>query len=413
MPDQRIQPGSASQARSARPKTLARPLSRAQGIRLIAQREVNTTVRSKAFIWSFIIVLVAVAVGILAQGFIGRFMESMVVAEGDTVVASTVDMSAIEEVAGESDVIFETADSPEAALDAVRSGDAQVALVSGPEAATMDGLFAADGSSLDTGAYAQLPYVLVGNESVPTSVDNLLTIAPGQGFLEAEGTQEFMMLFLLSTVFALIYFLAIMMFSQRIAQTVIEEKASRIVELLLSTVKPTTVLAGKIIGGTIIAVAEVAAIVIVAFVCFGISGQTGMLDLLGPAMFWFVALFIVGFILFASLYAALSATVSRPEDVASVTSPLSMLVMIPYFLIVFANQNEAVMTWLSYIPFSSPVAMPVRMFSAGTEWWEPWLALAILLVTVVGALWVAGRIYENSVLRTGPKVKLKDALKGS
>ncbi|KAB1642192.1 ABC transporter permease [Gulosibacter chungangensis] len=397
----------------ARPQTLARPLSRAQGIRLIAQREVSTTVRSKAFVWSFIIMLVVIAVGILAQGFIGRFMEAMVVAEDDTVVASTIDVSQIADASEDSGITFESAASAEAALDAVRDGQAQVALVSGPEAAALDGLFDAEGSALDTTDYGQLPFVLIGEEAVPNSVVNLLTIAPGQGFLEAGGSQEFMTLFLLSTVFALIYFLSIMMFSQRIAQTVIEEKASRIVELLLSTVKPTTVLAGKIIGGTVLAVGEVAAIVIVALACFAITGQTGMLDLLGPSMIWFVVLFIVGFILFASLYAALSATVSRPEDVASVTSPLSMLVMIPYFLIVFANQNEAVMTWLSYIPFSSPVALPVRMFSAGVAWWEPFLALAILLVTVVGALWVAGRIYENSVLRTGPKVKLKDALRGS
>lgn len=394
------------------PQTLARPLSRFQGIRLIAQREIATTVRSKAFVWSYIITLAVVAIAILAQGFIGNLMASMVLSDDDTVVAATVDTTNLEAATADSNIKFEPVASPEEAMKAVQDGDAQAALVTGMESSTLD-LFGADGSTLDTSAYSQLPYVLVGNETVPQELVSLLTVEPAQGFLEAQGSQDFMMLFLLSTAFALIYFMSIMMFSQRIAQTVIEEKASRIVELLLSTVKPTTVLSGKIIGGTIVAVLEVASIVIVALVCLAISGQSNLLDLLGPSLLWFVALFFVGFVLFASLYAALAATVSRPEDVASVTSPLSMLVMIPYFLIIFANQNEAVMTWLSYIPFSSPVAMPVRMFNGSVGWWEPIVALVILLVTVVGALWIAGRIYENSILRTGPKVKLMDALKGS
>lgn len=412
MPEQQQSQQPSQVQNQAVPRTLARPLSRAQGIRLIAGREVVTTVRSKAFIWSFVIVLALIAVAILAQGFIGRFMESMVLSDEETVVASTIEVGELAAAGEESGVTFEQVSSPEAAMDALRDGDAQAALVSGAESVGLE-LFAGDGSTLDTSTYAQLPYVLVGAENVPTTVTNLLTITPAQGYLEAEGAQEFMFLFLLSTAFALIYFMSIMMFSQRIAQTVIEEKASRIVELLLSTVKPTTVLAGKIIGGTILAVGEVASIVVVALVCFAVTGQTGILDLLGPSMLWFVVLFIAGFILFAALYAALAATVDRPEDVASATSPLTMLVMVPYLLIVFASQNPAVMTWLSYIPFSSPVAMPVRMFNTGVEWWEPVLALAILVATVVGALWVAGRIYENSILRTGTKVKLKDALKAS
>ncbi|MGO1544912.1 MAG: ABC transporter permease [Gulosibacter sp.] len=396
-----------------KPTTLARAVSRVEGIRLIAQREILTTVRSKAFIWSFIITLAVIALVILGQGFIGNVMSSMFEGdEEDTVVASTVDVAALDEAAAESNILFEPAASADEALEAVRSGDAEAALVTGAEATSLE-LYSNDGSALDTAGLAEQPYMLVGNESVPTALVDFLTITPAQGFLEAEGAVEFWLTFLMSTAFALLYFMSIMMFSQRIAQTVIEEKASRIVELLLSSVKPVTVLGGKIIGGTIMAFAQVAAIVIVALVCFAITGQSDMLSLLGPAMIWFAVLFLVGFVLFAALYAALASTVSRPEDVASATSPLSMLVMVPYFLVIFANQNDAVMTWLSYIPFSAPVAMPVRLFNSGAEWWEPFVALVILVVTVVVALWIAARIYENSILRTGAKVKLKDALKAS
>ncbi|SJM64317.1 ABC transporter permease [Gulosibacter sp. 10] len=391
-----------------RPDTLARPLGAGKGIQLIAMREILTTVRSKAFIWSMVITVVAVAAVILGQNLIGNMMQSLFTSDDETTVATTVDAEAFGELEG---ITFESAGSADDAVAAVESDRADVALVSGPEAVGLQ-LYADDGSQLDTSAFAELPFVLVGSDEVPEMLSGMLTIAPGEGFLEPEASGgDAMANYFLALAFALLYFMSIMMFSQRIAQTVIEEKASRIVELLLATVKPVTVLAGKVIGGTVMAFAEVLLIVIVALGCFAATGQQDMLSMLGSPMIWFAVLFLAGFILFAALYAALASTVSRPEDVASATSPLTVLIMIPYMLVIIANQNETLMTWLSYIPFSAPVAMPVRMFNTGTEWWEPFLALAILVVTVVVALWFAARIYQNSILRTGSKIKVVDAFR--
>jgi ABC-2 type transport system permease protein len=111
------------------------------------------------------------------------------------------------------------------------------------------------------------------------------------------------------------------------------------------------------------------------------------------------------------MYAALSATVSRPEDVASVTAPLTYLLMIPYIGPMLGFQNDTLMTWLSYIPVSSPVAMPLRILQGSAAWWEPIATTAVMVVVVVVVIWLAGRIYRNSVLRTGTRVKLADALR--
>jgi ABC-2 type transport system permease protein len=98
--------------------------------------------------------------------------------------------------------------------------------------------------------------------------------------------------------------------------------------------------------------------------------------------------------------------------VGSVTSPVTMLVMIPYFLVIFANSNETIMAIMSYVPFSAPVGMPLRLFLGDAQWWEPLLSLLILAATTAVVIAIGSRIYSNSLLRTGARVKLRDALKG-
>ncbi len=128
------------------------------------------------------------------------------------------------------------------------------------------------------------------------------------------------------------------------------------------------------------------------------------------AIIWFVVFFTFGFVLIAALYAATASMVSRQEDVGSVTAPVMVLVMIPYFLVILFNDNALVLAIMSYVPFSAPVGMPMRMFLGTAEWWEPLLSLAILLVTTWGVVVLGSRIYSNSLLRMGGRVKIKEAL---
>jgi ABC-2 type transport system permease protein len=159
------------------------------------------------------------------------------------------------------------------------------------------------------------------------------------------------------------------------------------------------------------AITQVVLIVAVALICLSITGNLAEIPDIGVALIWFGVLTLLGFMFYASMYAALSATVSRPEDVASATAPLTYLLMIPYIGPMLGFQNDTFMWWLSYIPFSSPVAMPLRLLQGNAAWWEPVAATAVMVAFVVGVIWLAGRIYRNSVLRTGGKVKLSEALK--
>src|SRR5690606_21273374 len=121
------------------------------------------------------------------------------------------------------------------------------------------------------------------------------------------------------------------------------------------------------------------ALPIFAVVGLIVTGQTEVLAGLGAPVLWFAVFFLFGFVLLASLYSAAAAMVSRQEDIGSTTMPLMMLVMAPYFLVIFFNDNPVVMTVLSYVPFSAPVGMPVRLFVGEAQWWEPLVSLVILI----------------------------------
>lgn len=129
------------------------------------------------------------------------------------------------------------------------------------------------------------------------------------------------------------------------------------------------------------------------------------------ALVWFAIFFLFGFVLLAALFAAAAAMVSRQEDIGSTTTPLIFLVMAPYFLVIFFNDNPVVLTIMSYVPFSAPVGMPMRLFLGEAQWWEPLASLAIVIVTCVAAIALGAKIYENSILRMGGRVKLGEALK--
>ncbi|WP_235559048.1 ABC transporter permease, partial [Microbacterium sp. Leaf351] len=210
--------------------------------------------------------------------------------------------------------------------------------------------------------------------------------------------------------FGVVFLMAASTFGGTIAQSVVEEKQTRVVELLISAIPVRVLLAGKVIGNTILAMAQILVLAAIAIVGLSITGQDAVLTGLGAPIVWFAVFFLFGFILLASLFAAAGSMVSRQEDIGSTTFPLTMLVMLPYFLVIFFNDNPVVLAVMSYVPFSAPVAMPLRLYLGTAQVWEPIVALIVLIATCVGAVLVGARIYQNTLLRMGARVKLSEAL---
>jgi ABC-2 type transport system permease protein len=221
-----------------------------------------------------------------------------------------------------------------------------------------------------------------------------------------------MLIYFVALGFGLVFFSSALTFGMTISQSVVEEKQTRVVEILMSAIPARALLAGKVIGNSVLALGQIVLTAIAATLALALTGQQNLVGSLGPSVLWFIGFFAIGFLLLAALFAASSALVSRQEDVGSVTTPVTMLVMIPYFLVIFFNDNDLVLTIMSYVPFSAPVGMPMRIFLGNAQWWEPLLSLAIIVVTTALVVAAGARIYENSLLRTGSRVKLGEALRG-
>lgn len=201
---------------------------------------------------------------------------------------------------------------------------------------------------------------------------------------------------------------------QAIAMGVVEEKASRIVEILLACVRPTSLLAGKILGtGTAVLLSYGA----LAAVGLGTAKVMGVLPhvqvSLDAALVIMLVWMAVGFLTYAVLFGAAGSLVSRQEDMPSTTGPLVMLVMIPYMVSIYmALHNPEALLWqvLSYVPFFSPFLMPVRLVLGVSGWGEQALGLAVSVALLPVLVWVSARIYQRAVTRTGGKVPLREVL---
>ena len=357
------------------------PVRESSGIWLVAEREITSKLRSKPFLISTGILMLLALAGVLFAGFSGGAAEATPVAVTPDTVAV---VSALPDVA-----VTEVADRT-SAEDLVRSGDVDAAVVASDSA---------------------VGYAVIALDSPPRSLVSALSQTPEIVSLEPAETDPLLRYFV-SIGFGIVFMLAATIFGGTIAQSVVEEKQTRVIELLISTIPARALLAGKVIGNTVLAMGQIVALAAIAIVGLMVTGQNMLLQVLGGPIIWFAVFFLFGFVLLAAMFAAAAAMVSRQEDVGSTTMPITMLVMMPYFLVIFFNDNPVVLTVLSYVPFSAPVGMPMRLFVGEAAWWEPLLSLAILLVSCVVAIRLGAKIYENSLLRMGGRVKLGEALRG-
>ena len=355
----------------------------AQSTWLIAEREIRMKLRSKAFLISTGILMLAVLGSILAGGILGGTAKDAHVAATGTAT------QIVQKIPG---FTVDVVDSVEAAKKLVRDGTVSAAIVPAEKESP-------------TGV------TVIALDSYPQSIVAQLSIAPQVEILKP-GAVNPALAYFAAIAFGLVFFMSAITFGTTIAQSVVEEKQTRIVEILMSTISVRALMAGKVLGNSILAFAQIAAIALLAVIGLSATGQTGLLSDLGPPILWFVVFFMFGFVMLAALYAATASLVSRQEDVGNATSPVMILVMLPYFLVIFFNDNPLVLAIMSYVPFSAPVGMPMRIFLGEAMWWEPLVSLVILLATTAVVIAIGSRIYANALLRTGARVKFTEALRG-
>ncbi|QTX05938.1 ABC transporter permease [Agromyces archimandritae] len=350
-----------------------------QAVGLVAGREISSRVRSKSFLVSTALLALAVLASIVIGGFAAQNTEPPQVA-----------------------VVGQSAAVADRGLDVVAAGDraeAERMLRDGD----VDAIVVPGGDAAST--------TVIGLDSAPDTVVQMLSVPPQVEILNPDAPNPFLAYFV-ALGFGIVFLMAATTFGSTIAYSVVEEKQTRVVEILLSTVSSRAMLTGKVVGNSLMAFGQILLIAAVAIIGLLVTGQDVVVAGLGPSIAWFVVFFLVGFVMLAAMFAAAAALVSRSEDIGSVTSPITMLVMIPYFLVVFFNDNSLVLTIMSYVPFSAPVGMPMRIFLEQAAWWEPLVSLAVLVASTALVILIGERVYSNSLLRMGARVKLGEALRG-
>jgi ABC-2 type transport system permease protein len=238
---------------------------------------------------------------------------------------------------------------------------------------------------------------------------------------DARDAEDFGTAYILAYAVVILTFMAILTYGNWVAQSVAEEKSGRVMELLVTAATPRQLLTGKVLGTGAAGLTQYAVIVAAAALgffangpiaeTFGGAGQApiALPDLDVAMVVAFTGFFLLGFLLYSTLYAAAGSMVSRIEDVQQAVGPLIFLAVGGYFA-AFTGLNDPEADWVgmvSIIPFFSPYLMPARMLLTSVGIGEVLLAFALLAVTLVLAILVASRIYSAGVLMYGQRVGLR------
>jgi ABC-2 type transport system permease protein len=215
----------------------------------------------------------------------------------------------------------------------------------------------------------------------------------------------------LATIGLVLLFMAISIYGGFLLVGVIEEKSSRVVEVLLSRLRPTELLVGKTAGIGLVGLAQFVLIGAAALVALSLT-KTNLAPRTTPATIaWTVFWFILGYGFYSVLFAAAGSLVSRQEDAQSMTFPITALLLVGY-LLAFAtlrSPDSAAAVIGSLVPFTAPMVMTVRIASGAVPWWQIALSVTLMVASIVAMVQLAARVYAGALLRIGQRVKVRDA----
>lgn len=218
---------------------------------------------------------------------------------------------------------------------------------------------------------------------------------------------------LVATIGIFLMFFSIQMYGSQIALVVVEEKANRIVEILLALVSPRDLLAGKVIGVGVLAALQVVIPIIGLFLALALSGTVGIPASAYASLPLLFLTFVLGFTMYGTLFAVVGSLVSRQEDAQQALFPVFVPIITGYILALqaVASPESTIAKVASVVPFTSPFALPVTTAQGSAGAGLVIVALVLLVVTAIALLWLAARIYEFTLLRTGSRIPLSEALR--
>lgn len=226
---------------------------------------------------------------------------------------------------------------------------------------------------------------------------------------------------ILTYVILILLFMSVMFTGQLIANEITAEKSSRVMEIIVTSVSPLKQLFGKVIGTFFVGLLQLVVLVGAGVVNLALPQNADSLKSMGidlstiePRMIVFAVIFyLIGFFLYAMIFAAIGSIVSRTEDLGQAVMPVTMLTLAGFYIAIFSmtHPDNSIVTVCSYIPFFSPFIMFLRIGLANPAWWEIGLSVAILVASVLALGWLSAKIYRTGVLMYGKRPTIKELIK--
>jgi ABC-2 type transport system permease protein len=256
-----------------------------------------------------------------------------------------------------------------------------------------------------------------GNQLLQQVVASSFSTPPQIAFRELEPVDPNRdVTFLFANVGVILLFISIFTFGTWVLTGVVEEKQSRVVEVVLSTIEPRDLLIGKVFGIGVLGLVQLVIMVSVGLTAGVLGGRFSLPPTTGPALALLIVWFILGYALYSTALGVLGALASRMEEASNASSPVSFIAMGSYFFSLLVAINDPAGTAARVASFIPPVAPMVVPLRAALGAIEPWEMVGSAVVTIA-AIWVlfvvGGRVYSGAVLQSGGRIRLRDAWRAS
>ncbi|MGA7270938.1 MAG: ABC transporter permease [Acidimicrobiia bacterium] len=395
-----------------------------KGVLLVAGRELRERARSKAYIISTLFTVLIVVGAIVIPSLIGGGPSTYdvgLVGTGGQEIIDTANQLAKQRAGSEPADHFDvhTYDTAARAEAAVKDGTIDAAIVNGTEMIVgHTGAFG--GSSAprllqQAASTARVQDLVSSNEEAANVVEILgsepLAIQSVSGETESEQNLRGAIAF----GGLIIMYIAVLTYGQWMLSGVTEEKTNRVVEVLLSTLRPWQIFAGKLIGIGTLGIGQLIVLVAMALGALRFNNSIEIPALPVDSVVALIGWFILGFLLYATIFGAAGSLVSRMEDAQNAAAPLSILAVIGY-LFSFTALNDpggTVSLVGTFIPFTAPYVAPIRLAFGEISGWEMALAVLVTVVTIVIMIRLAGQVYAGGILRFGSRVKWREAFRAA
>jgi ABC-2 type transport system permease protein len=385
-----------------------------RGVVLVARRELAVRTRSTAFRVSTIILLAAAVAGIAVTSALAGRPQRFTVAVTEQAPPGVAALVHADSGAARLQVTAVPATGRAAAARLVEQGKAAAAVAAGGEIIWKAG----PNSTLQPVLAAAVQRAVITQRAaslrLPADAAARLLAPVRLTVTQLHPQNQRSARTLVAYISVLLLYMAIAVYGGYVLTGVVEEKSTRVVEVLLSRVPPPSLLAGKITGIGLAGLAQFLTVAVAAAVTLQVTRPAGLPPGTVSAIPMLAVWFVLGFAFYSTLYGSLGSLASRNEDAQVAAGPVIALAVGIYLLAILAISNPAAgwVTIVSMLPPSAPVIMPLRAALVSVPAWQVAVALILLLAAIYGLLRVGARLYRNAVLHTGARLRLREAWRG-